>query len=104
MRGKEDHEKDTTTFHHDGSGATFGRRDGLGGSPRSDSGGVRSWYGYGSANHTPPNRREPQRRHHGDVLRGDEHEEPGDLQPLHLHFLVHHLLPPARQLHRPESN
>src|SRR5215204_7414550 len=53
MRGKEDHEKDTTTFHHDGSGATFGRRDGLGGSPRSDSGGVRSWYGYGSANHTP---------------------------------------------------
>src|SRR5215203_1707507 len=52
MRGKEDHEKDTTTFHHDGSGATFGRRDGLGGSPRSDSGGVRSWYGYGSANHT----------------------------------------------------
>src|SRR5829696_7940057 len=53
---------------------------------------------------TSPHRRGPQRQHHGDVLRGDEHEEPRDLQPLHLHFLVQDLLPPARQLHRPESN
>jgi hypothetical protein len=51
--GKEAHEKDTTTVHHDGSGATFGRRDGLGGYRRSDSGEVRSWYGYGSTNPTP---------------------------------------------------
>jgi hypothetical protein len=47
MRGKEDHEKDTTTFHHDGSGATSGRRDGLGSSRPSDS------CEYGSGNHTP---------------------------------------------------
>jgi Bacterial Ig-like domain len=38
--GKEDHEKDTTTVHHDGSGATFGRRDSLGGYRRSDGAGV----------------------------------------------------------------
>jgi Bacterial Ig-like domain len=51
VRGKEDHEEDTTTVHHDGSGATFGRRDGLGGSRRSDG------CEYGSAhprgNHAP---------------------------------------------------
>src|SRR5215213_11853047 len=100
LRGKEDHEKDTTTVHHDGSGATFGRRDGLGGSPRSDSGAYGSALPRDHTPHTSPHRRGPRRQHHGDVLRGDEHEEPRDLQPLHLHFLVQDLLPPARQLHR----
>src|SRR5919107_651187 len=90
MRGKEDHEKDTTTVHHDGSGATFGRRDGLGSSRSSDSG------EYGSAHpggnhtpHTPTNRRGHRRQHQGEVLRGDEGEE-------HQH---QHLLPPAGPLH-----
>ena len=64
-------------------------------------------YGVGTATvppTTPPNRRGPQRQHHGDVLRGDELEEPPDLQPLHHHFLVQYLLPPAGgPLHRPEA-
>src|SRR5919112_2055559 len=80
--GKEYHEKDTTTVHHDGSGATFGCRDGLGGSPRSDN------FEYGSGHHrgtrTPPQRGH-HRQHHGAVLRDDEHEELPDPQPLHNH-------------------
>src|SRR5215218_7791494 len=47
MRGKEGYEKDTTTVHHDGSGASFCRRDGLGSTRPSGSG------EYGSAHHTP---------------------------------------------------
>src|SRR5215208_33472 len=47
MRGKEGYEKDTTAVHHDGSGASFCRRDGLGSTRPSGSG------EYGSAHHTP---------------------------------------------------
>jgi hypothetical protein len=54
MRGKEDHEKDTTTVDHDGSGASSGRRDGLGCSRPSDRGEYGSALPRDHTPHTPP--------------------------------------------------
>ena len=81
-------------FTHDGSGATFGRREHWAALPAPTVVRIR----IGSVNHTPLTGVVTTANITAKFSRGDEHEEPPDpattAQPLHLLPIVQNLLPP----------